>query len=221
MIYIKNGVAYEDYSDKNYFFVCQCCSTSHYFALTFWDYEQDQDDNGNPKIPSSAYIVVPEKHYLSFWGKCVSVVKYFFGKNIEYAGTMLRHCDIPKINGLLGKYSDYLRETAASLNINIPFETVPLYENELLLIDPETSRTIVINREKMFGEDQPWIVNIAVRLPKVGFFKKFKFAWEYLKYDGTDCDVELTLDKINAITAFLSNSMATTLVVKQNRFDGF
>ena len=168
-----------------------------------------------------AYLVVPEKHYLPFWKKCVSVVKYFFGKKVEYSGTMIRHSDIPRINELLTKYSDYLRRTATDLNINLPFESVPINENELLIIDPETSRTIVFDREKMFGEDHPWTINIQVRLPKVGFFKKFKFAWEYLRFDGTDCDIELTLDKINAISSFLTSSMATNLVTKKNRFDEF
>jgi len=220
MIYSRNGVAHEDYADKNYFFVCQCCDTSHNFAITFWDHEPDKNQS---VVESSAYLSVPETHYLPFWKKCFTIVKYFFGKKAEYSGVMIRHCDIPRIVELLSKYSDYLRQIATELNLNIPFEQVNLNGNELSIVDFSTSRTIVLEREKLFGDDQPWVACLTVRLPsKVGFFKKLKFAWEYLTYDsGTYCDVALTLDKMTAISAFLSNSVAYNLQVKENRFDNF
>ena len=114
---ISNGVYYEDFSDENHFFCCQCSYPSHNFILRIWDW---RDPDKKPKSLANFKTIsleVPERHYRGFFGKLKSVVGYIFGKDAEYDEVMVRTADITRLINLFTKYSNEIAEFLSLIHI--------------------------------------------------------------------------------------------------------
>lgn len=201
MIFAQNGVVYEENFDENYIFFCDCSHRNHHIILTFWDWDNKTED-----FFHSAYLYVPERHYQGFFGKLKSCFEYIFGSDLEYDSAMLRSNDLPKIIGLINDYNEKASSFAEKNNLKLDFTTNSEFGENQFLIKSSDGKRIVFERYNVFGKDEDAISCVVkVSMPKVSFFKKFSYIWDYLKYDGHYCEVELNADTVYRLSTFLKN----------------
>jgi hypothetical protein len=223
-MYFINGVPHEDTCNKFYAFRCSCTSARHVFWLEIWAFGKNEKVTAcreNTPLSVDDYkmcsLSVPENHYLGFFKKTWSAIKYIFGAQVEYDEVALTYSSCKEVADLLNSFSADVKNFANTNNIDIPFQIGSFVPSDDEYVESEyhieeKDCTFVLKREYVYGKDHPLMATMTIRLPKKKFFSRFKYAWNYLRWDGTFADVQISVDMAEQIAQYLYATIPNNLV---------
>lgn len=214
-MWIKDGKIIEDKDDRIEFFVCQCHSLDHSWALRIWDFS---DNNPAKECARSDFVYfdieVILDHFRNFRERLWFVTKYIFGQqkdNHFFSGNMGRICDIPRIIKICEEYKLKIQEWKDANNY--VGNSVVKTENGIIFTTENEEHEIVM--EIVDDKDFPPWIDVSVRLPlKLNFFERFvagmRYAFGHLSRAGSCQSAEISPAHADAIIE-LCNQMKNTL----------
>lgn len=206
-----NGVVTEDYYDENHFFVCSCGDLSDHLIITVYRWEESFDKfahqtNFEEAVKDCIEVALypSSAHYLGFFSRLWAALKYvFLKKKCGHDIMEFRTPDIKKIRSILIDFRVNVASLAKVMNSQLP---APIDVTEKTLVFKcKNGKEVVFSLDDFSREEFDIdVLQMIVVLPNVGFFKRIKFGWSYLKQYQKDGIVNLSYEDAGKLHSFLA-----------------